>query len=85
MVDIAANLATIKSCGYELLGHFTLPESAWWVPFYLPLEDRLRSLREQYATDPGKIGVIESFEMQIEMYRRYSSYYGNVFYLMQRR
>jgi len=85
MVDIAANLATIKSCGYELLGHFTLPESAWWVPYYHPLEDRLQSLREEYATDLERIEVIESVQVEIEMYRRYSSYYGNVFYLMQRR
>ena len=85
MVDIAANLATIKSCGYEPLGHFTLPESAWWASLYHPLEDRLRSLREQYATDPERIEVIESFHLQIEMYRKYSSYYGNVFYLMRRR
>ncbi len=35
MVDIAANLATIRDSGYEVLGHFTLPESAWWTQ-YLP-------------------------------------------------
>ena len=84
MVDIAANLAAIKSCGYEVLGHFTLPESAWWTPYYHPLEDRLQSLREKYATDPERIEAIESIHLEIEMYRKYSSYYGNVFYLMQR-
>ncbi len=84
MVDIAANLAAIKSCGYEVLGHFTLPESAWWTPYYHPLEDRLQSLREKYATDPERIEAIGSIHLEIEIYRKYSSYYGNVFYLMQR-
>lgn len=84
MVDIAANLAAIESCGYEVLGHFTLPESAWWTPYYHPLEDRLQSLREKYATDPERIEAIESIHLEIEIYRKYSSYYGNVFYLMQR-
>jgi len=84
MADVTANLAAIKTCGYTILGHFTLPESAWWDPYYLPLENRLRSFREKYAADPEKIEVIESIQMEIECYRRYSSYYGYVFYLMQR-
>jgi cyclopropane fatty-acyl-phospholipid synthase-like methyltransferase len=84
MVDIDTNAATIERCRYEALGHFTLPESAWWVPYYAPLEGRLRSPREEYATDPERIEVIESIQLEIEVYRRYSAYYGYVFYLMQR-
>jgi cyclopropane fatty-acyl-phospholipid synthase-like methyltransferase len=84
MVDIDTNVATIESCRYEALGHFALPESAWWMPYYQPLEDRLQSLREKYATDPKRIEMIQSVQMEIEVYRRYSSYYGYVFYLMQR-
>jgi len=83
MVDIDTNLATIKSCGYKVLGHFTLPESAWWDSYYNPLENRLKSFRKRYASDPERIEMIDAFQMEIEMYRRYSSYYGYVFYLMQ--
>lgn len=83
MADIDTNLATIKSSGYEIVEHFALPESAWWEPFYDPLEDRLRSLREKYATDPKQIEMIDSAQVEIDMYRKYSSYYGNVFYLMK--
>ena len=41
----------IARCGYKLVGHFTLPEDAWWVEYYGPLEDRLRRLRVKYAGD----------------------------------
>lgn len=85
MADIDTNLATVESCGYEALGHFTLPESAWWVTYYQPLEDRLESLRGKYAADPERIEVIESVQTEIEVYRRYSAYYGYVFYLTRRR
>lgn len=84
MVDKDINLSTIRSCGYEVLGHFTLPQSAWWEPYYCPLEERLQSFRKKYAADPERIEMIESFEREIEIYRKYSSYYGNVFYVMQR-
>jgi SAM-dependent methyltransferase len=84
MTDIDTNLATIKSCGYEVLGHFTLPESAWWESYYSPLEGRVQSFRKKFATDPERIEMIDSVHEEIEQYRRYSSFYGNVFYLMQR-
>jgi ubiquinone/menaquinone biosynthesis C-methylase UbiE len=84
MVDIDTNLSTIRSCGYEVLGHFTLPESAWWEPYYRPLEKRLQSCRKKYAVDPKRIEMIESVQREIEIYRNYSRYFGNVFYIMQR-
>ena len=82
--DIKTNLTAIQDCGYKVVGHFILPESAWLVTFYRPLEDRLRSLREKYVADPDRIEVIESIQMEIDIYRKYSIYYGYVFYLMQR-
>ncbi|HNS23131.1 MAG TPA: class I SAM-dependent methyltransferase [Sedimentisphaerales bacterium] len=85
MTDMETNLATIRACGYDLVGHFVQPESAWWEPFYHPLAERLRSLRGQYAADARKLAMIEPMEMEIDMYRQYSAYYGNVFYVMRRR
>jgi len=83
MVDIDSNVSTIKNCGYDLLGHFTMPESAWKESYYHPLEDRLQSFRKKYATDPERIKMIDSVQMEIDFYRKYSGYYGYVFFLMQ--
>lgn len=83
MVDIDSNVATIKNCGYDLLGHFTLPESAWKESYYHPLENRLQSFRKKYAKDPKRIEMIDSVQMEIDIYRKYSAYYGYVFFLMQ--
>lgn len=84
MADVAAHLAAIEACGYEILDHFAEPESAWW-EFYHPLEARLRSLRKRYAADAEKLAVIESIQAEIDIYRKHSAYYGNVFYQMRRR
>jgi cyclopropane fatty-acyl-phospholipid synthase-like methyltransferase len=85
MAGVDAHLATIEACGYESIGHFTEPESAWWEPYYHPMEERLASLRKQYAADAERLAVIESIQMEIDVYRKYSAYYGNVFYQMRRR
>jgi len=85
MTGIAENLATIETCGYEIIGHFAQPESAWWKPYYHPLEERLRSLRKSCAADAEKLAMIDSIQTEIDVYRQYAAFYGNVFYLMRRR
>jgi ubiquinone/menaquinone biosynthesis C-methylase UbiE len=84
MVDVETNLHEIRECGYELLDTFMLPESAWWDSYYLPLERRLPEFRACYAHDPEKLKFVEIIQLEIDMYRKYSSYYGYVFYIMQR-
>jgi SAM-dependent methyltransferase len=85
LADIEANLAAIRACDYEVIGHFTLPESAWWEHYYHPLEARLRSLRKQHAADAQKLSMVESIQAEIDLYRQYSTFYGYVFYVMRRR
>ena len=32
-----------RACGFSLVGHFTLPDEAWWDDFYTPMERASRS------------------------------------------
>ena len=45
-------------------------------------EHFLRHLKQ--VVDPKKLEVVEFVQMEIDLYRKYSSYYGYVFYLMQK-
>jgi SAM-dependent methyltransferase len=78
-----ANLSVIESCGFKVTDNFTLPESAWREQYCNPLEDRLRSFREKYATDQEKLDFIESVQLEIDIYRKHSSYYGYAFFVMR--
>jgi hypothetical protein len=84
IVDVETNLVMIKECGYEVIGQFTLPESAWWETYYQPLEMRLQEFRREYAADPEWLEIIEWVQSEIDMYRKYSRYYGYEFFIMQR-
>ncbi|MDY7033651.1 MAG: class I SAM-dependent methyltransferase [Thermodesulfobacteriota bacterium] len=81
--DIEANRTVIENAGYTLIGHFILPESAWWDHYYTPIENKLPTLREKYKHNPDAIAIIESHDREIDFYRKYSEYYGYVFYIMQ--
>jgi SAM-dependent methyltransferase len=85
MASVGDHLAAIEACGYEILEHFVEPESAWWDGFYRPLESRLGTLRTRYAADAERLTMIEPIQNEIDIYRKHSAYYGNVFYLMRRR
>ena len=83
MVDTGTNVDMIKQLGYELLGRFSLPDSAWLEGYYVPLEERLKFMRREYAAEPEKVDLIEAIQVEIDMYRQYGRYYGYDFYLMQ--
>jgi SAM-dependent methyltransferase len=82
MADVASNLKTVRDCGYEVVGHFVLPESIWWESFFHPLEARMNSYQEMYAEDPDRLAFTDIMRMERDQYRKYSDYYGSVFYLM---
>jgi len=84
MTDVDANLAMIRACGCKEIGHFPLPESAWWDEYYDPLGASLPALRAKHAADQEKLEFLAAVQMEIDLYRKYSAYYGNVFYLMRR-
>jgi len=81
---IENNLKIINKCGYKLLGHFPLPDDAWWEFYYNPLENRLKSLEKKYNDNPKALAMIREEYKEIDLYRKYNKWYGSVFYVMQK-
>ena len=77
-------LDLIPSCGYKLIGHFTLPEDAWWIEYYGPLEERIQVLRGKYADNHQALLELDSEQKEIDMYKKYYEWYGSVFFVMQK-
>lgn len=83
MASIEENLKRITRQGYRVLGHFTLPESAWWEPYYNPILKRIERLRAQYARDAAVLKQLDAEQLEIDLYRRYAEWYGYEFYVAQ--
>ena len=84
ITSITANLETIHTCGYKHISHFLLPEDAWWREYYIPLERRIHKLIHKYQNDAQNLAILKEELKEIDLYRRYSSWYGYVFFLMQK-
>ncbi|MBI1778443.1 MAG: class I SAM-dependent methyltransferase [Proteobacteria bacterium] len=83
MTTIEGCLCRIEAAGYRGIGHFTLPERSWWDDYYGPKEQRLFMLREKYAGDEEVLSSIDKALSELDVHRRYGSYYGYVFFAMR--
>jgi cyclopropane fatty-acyl-phospholipid synthase-like methyltransferase len=81
--DVASRLATIAACGYEIVGHFTLPSSSWWDDYYRPLERSVEVFRARHGAEPDALALADSVQREIDMWRAYSDFYGYEFFVMR--
>ena len=84
ITTIENNLEIIKKCNYKLVGHFPLPEDAWWDLYYNPLEKRLKKLEIKYKNNTKALEMINEEYKEINLFRKYNEWYGSVFYVMQK-
>ena len=79
------NIKVIKSKGLNLVSCFKLPESSWWDNYYIPLESKLNKLYKKYKADNETLKLLDGFYTEIEMFRKYSEYYGYAFFVMKKK
>jgi ubiquinone/menaquinone biosynthesis C-methylase UbiE len=84
MKSLEENMEIIKKCGYTDISHFNLPDSVWWDSFYNPMEEQIMTLQQKYAEDPEALETLMTQALEINLFQKYSDWYGYVFYIMQK-
>ena len=82
--DIKGRIDLIQNEGFDLITNFTLPESAWLDSYYLPIERELPKLKKKYQNNEIALDVFDSFQMEVDFYKKYSEFYGYEFFVMQK-
>jgi len=75
----------VEAAGYELVDYFPLPSESWWTEYYTPAEKKIGELRKKYFSNAEAQSIFDSFQLEIDMYRKYSDYYGYGFYILRRK
>ena len=78
------DLAAIRDGGFDLAGHFTLPDEAWWEDFYTPMEARIAELRDRYSGDVAASTVLEQIAEEPRMHRLHRDFYAYQFFVARR-
>jgi hypothetical protein len=84
MTSIEAINEAIRENGYEPVGDFTLPDSAWWDDYYTPLKAKFPSLKQKYEGDEEALDIIAMSEAEIDIRRRYGQSYGYHFFVARK-
>lgn len=83
--DVKGNIELIKKKGLQLLSHFTLPEFAWFDTYYVPMEKEISRLKEKYKGNEAALATFSDLQKEINLYKKYSPYYGYEFFVMRKR
>ena len=83
MRSLEANAAAAKTMGWEVVGTFRLPETGWTEGYYTPLCERLTEFRRRFADDEEALAVAAMTEREMELFEKYSDYYGYAFYVLR--
>jgi SAM-dependent methyltransferase len=76
MGTVAEVRAAVERAGFEVLGHFALPDDAWWADFYTPMLARVGELRAAPGTDREATAVLDQLDAEAELHRRRGDCYG---------
>ena len=78
------DLAVLRERGFELVGHFILPDEAWWDDFYTPMEARIAELRGKYTGDEEAAAILDQLAEEPAMHRRLCDHYAYAFFVARR-
>ena len=85
MRDTSALLGAVAACGYETVGHFPLPASAWWDDYYRPLQDNVTAFRKRHHDAPDAQALADQCQEEIDVWRAWSDFYGYEFLVLRAR
>lgn len=74
----------IPNHGYNIKGYFSLPQDAWWINYYSPLEDKIQELRKKYIDDSEALKILNEKQNEIEMFKKNPKSHGSVFFIMEK-
>jgi SAM-dependent methyltransferase len=74
----------VPEYGYDLLGHFALPEDFWLVDYFVPMVARIGELRKKHLEDQAAQSALDQEQRAADLYKKYCKWYGSMFLVMQR-
>ncbi len=79
----AALLDVVETCGYEIVEHFPLPESAWWNDYYRPLQDNIAVFRRRHHDEQDAQELADQCQHEIDIWHTCSEFYGYEFIVLR--
>ncbi len=82
---IEHKLALLHAHGYEVVGHFVLPEECWTAHYYEPVRARGAEFLRKHGGNAMAEAVVQECVEEADIYDRFKEFYGYVFYVAHKR
>jgi len=82
--DIPQKLNNIATCGYELLGYFSLDEHTWKNEYYAPMKKLIDDARER-TENPEMLAFLDKEQQEIDVFKTNPSACCSVFFVLRKR
>jgi hypothetical protein len=76
-------LRAIDECGYDTIGHFTLPTSSWWDEYYRPLQQTVIEFRERHGGERDAMELAAQVQREIDIWHAYKEFYSYEFFVIR--
>ena len=77
-------LKIIPECGYKLVDLFQLPDDAWGIEYYEPLEKRINELGAIFGKESTFLNAIKRFQDEIHAYKTNPKRFRSIFYILKK-
>ena len=84
-IDTAsAKIGVLEKNGYSPIGYLALPEHCWLENYYRPMQKRFTDFLARHGNSEGAQAVVEAEKQEIELYRKYKTYYSYGVYIARK-
>jgi cyclopropane fatty-acyl-phospholipid synthase-like methyltransferase len=76
-------LHAVDAAGYDLVGHFPLPQAAWWDDYYRPLQANIQAFRARHSDEPDAQALADQVQQEIDLWHAHAACYTYEFVVMR--
>jgi len=80
----SSKIKVLEESGYSPIGYFVLPEHCWLDNYYQPMQNGFQGFLDRNGNSEDARAVVEAETKEIELYKKYKSYYSYGVYIARR-
>jgi SAM-dependent methyltransferase len=70
-------------CNYLARGDLIMKSQDWWDEYYIPLSRKIDDLRNLFLDNPEAQSILDDHSNEIDLYTKYSDFYGYAFFVLE--
>jgi cyclopropane fatty-acyl-phospholipid synthase-like methyltransferase len=84
MMHYKETIKEINESSFNLRDWFAADYAAHWDNYWKPLEERVERYYKIFESDSAKTEILDSLQREVDIFKKYSAYFGYHFYILEK-